>query len=905
MPGYQFSAESNAVIGAAKGLAAARESDRLGPLHLWEALLLGCPDILDAVREALLEVPSGPLPAPIEAQRRLDTELAAALKRARVLAEQYPLSEAYEITPRHLEVGLLGAPQVAALLREPSALAARREEQLQQDAVSGPTTVGHELLADFEPLKAFGRLLTTPDVLRDLPQVFGREEELSQLTSALVKFGRANVIITGPAGVGKTTFVYGLAQLLVSSSVPAPLQGCHLFELNTNALTAGTMYRGQFEERLQQLLDVLVRHREVILFVDEFHAIVGLGTATGQPQGAENVLKNYLASGRIRCIGTTTFEEYREFIEADAAFERRFTQIRLREPDREGTMRVLQGLREPLEKHYHLSIDDELLALAYDLSERYLKSRNQPDKAVDLLAEAGARRCIIGGGEQLLAEDLQHAASQLGGGVPVRETEQDRNLLRRLEQSLNERVLGQSEAMAQVARGVIGARGLTRDPNKPRGVFLFAGPTGVGKTLTAELLAQILFGSADSLVYLDCADLADGQTAVSELRGVSRWYVHSEQGGRLTSPVWERPYSVVLLDEIEKAHPSVWNALLPVLDEGRLEDARGRVVDFTETFLILTTNSCSELLSSRPQQRIGFRSLPEMERQDPAALEALRSALVADGFPREFIGRIHRIVVFTPFDRAQRLRIVNQRLEKLAARLSETEGKRLVWDDAVAAALEAAADAGLGARGLINIVRDRVGAELSQRSVNDPQWPAVDEVRLGVGDEQAVAFQSKVLRGQVLVADDKPRHYERLAAALPEYDWCYADSEETVLAKVEELGDEGVAVILLAVHFGASEPPEGAEGPRILKALRDRGVTTPVVMMTGTSNVAAMAECFKLGAYDYVPKPIELDLVRNVLQRVSGVQRLELQNAAQAAKIEALQGRVTHEYDEGLLQIRL
>lgn len=905
MAGYPLSLETQRIVGGAKRLADEAGDEHLSPGHVWEALLLGDSKLAELVRDHLDDVPAGEFPEPLQSRRHIDSDLQYAMKRAAMLAEQQPVGGRAEITPLHLCIALLGTPQIAGAVREPQRLIEKLEQTLEEAGEGGVVAPPEELVAAFQGLGGFGRLLTAPDVLRTLPSVYGRERELSQLTSALVKFGRANVIIVGPAGVGKTTLVYGLAHSLATRDVPKPLRGGHLFELDTNALTAGTVYRGQFEERLQRLLDTLAAHPQVILFVDEIHTLVGLGTAEGHPHGAENVLKNWLATGRIRCIGTTTYEEYRRFIEADKALERRFSVIRLGEPDYEATMVVLRGLRPRMEEHYGLRIPEALLDLAYELSERYLRSRNQPDKSVDLLAEGAARRCVLGQGDAVTPDDLSSAASELSGGVPIRETAAERQMLAQLEDDLREVVVGQDAAVAQVARGVIAARSLTRDPGRPRAVFLFAGPNGVGKTLTAQALARLLFGRDDALVRVDCADLTDPFHAVEELRGVSRWYVHSEQGGRLTSPVWERPYSVVLLDEIEKAHPLVWNALLPMLDEGRMEDGSGRMVDFTETYVIMTTNACSHLLDAEAGQRIGFRSMSEVAEEDPKTLERLRRALMEDGFPPEFIGRIHRIVVFRPLDEAQRRVIVQRELETLATRLMENEGKRLIWSEDVVAALAAQADPGIGARGLLNVVRDRIGGELSERSINDPEWERTETVVLALGDDEHVDVRSRPLLGAVLVVDDEIAYYERFRSELPDYDWQFAGGP-TEMRRLLASAETPVSVILLAVDFSGNPPPDDRPGTEILAELRRDHPEVPVVMVTATREPDVIVECFRLGAYDYLLKPVEdPELVRNVLRRISEREQLAARNAAQAERIRTLAGRIHHAYGAEGLRIAL
>src|SRR3954447_25731338 len=538
-------------------------------------------------------------------------------------------------------------------------------ETLQQAAVGGgssPTGTGKPP-SNTPTLDEFGRDLT--EMARDgqIDPVIGREEEIEQTVEVLSRRRKNNPVLIGEAGVGKTAIVEGIAAQIVEGDVPETLRDRRLVEIDLTGLVAGTRYRGDFEERLKKVIDEIREHSdEVIVFIDELHTVVGAGASEGSG-GAGNMLKPALARGELHIIGATTLDEYRRNIEKDAALERRFQPILVAEPSIEDTVQILRGLRDRYEAHHQVRFTDEALVAAVELSDRYIADRHLPDKAIDLIDQAGARvrrrvrtpATDLRGLErelsrlqrekdQAVAAEQYELASQLrdqvaeaqrrldqarnGGGdtgvpcvrvediaavvsratgIPVsRLTQEEMERLLDLEQHLHQRVVGQDEAVRVVAEAVRRSRVGLGDPDRPIGSFLFLGPTGVGKTELARALAEALFGDVDRMIRLDMSEFQERHT-VSRLVGSPPGYVGYEDAGQLTEAVRRRPYSVVLLDEIEKAHPDVFNTLLQVLDDGRLTDSQGRTVDFKNTVLIMTSNLGSELIVGR-REPLGFGS---------------------------------------------------------------------------------------------------------------------------------------------------------------------------------------------------------------------------------------------------------------------------------------------------------
>jgi ATP-dependent Clp protease ATP-binding subunit ClpC len=584
-------------------------------------------------------------------------------------------------------------------------------------------------------LDSFGRDLTELASNGELDPVIGREDEIERLIQVLCRRTKNNPVLLGEAGVGKTAIVEGLAQKIVNQDVPDLLHDRRLVVLDLAMMVAGTKYRGQFEERIKAVMNEVRRARNVILFIDELHTLVGAGGAEGAID-ASNVLKPALSRGEIQCIGATTFDEYRKYIEKDAALERRFQSIPVEPPSAEETLAILKGLRERYATHHRVTITDEALGAAVELSGRYIPGRVQPDKSIDVIDEAGARVRLksmtkppdladleeeievlsIKKDEAVKAADYERAAelrdkaeklrkqkeklqqewrermNQVGGvvdeeviaevvskmtGVPLTRLEKEESeRLLQLERELHKMVVSQDEAVKAVARAIRKARSGLKDPARPMGSFIFVGPSGVGKTLLAKALAEFMFGDADALVYLDMSEYMEKHN-VSRLIGAPPGYVGYEEGGQLTERIRRRPYAVVLLDEVEKAHPDVFNMLLQIMEEGRLTDSFGRHVDFKNVILIMTSNIGAELIKGG--QSFGFGKRDEV--QD---YERIKSALMSECekfFRPEFLNRLDEIIVFRPLVKDDLYLIIEIELKKVRQRL-ESKGMRLELDQA-------------------------------------------------------------------------------------------------------------------------------------------------------------------------------------------------------------------------------
>src|SRR5919112_2092966 len=450
-----------------------------------------------------------------------------------------------------------------------------------------------------------------------LDPVIGRSEEVEMTVEILSRRTKNNPVLIGDPGVGKTAIVEGLAQRIVNDEVPETLAGKRVLQLDLSGIVAGTQYRGQFEERLKKVIDEARENPEgQILFIDELHTVVGAGAAEGS-MDASNMLKPALARGELHVVGATTVDEYRKNVEKDAALERRFQPVLVGEPSVDDTIDILRGLKDRYEAHHRVKITEEAIIAAAELSDRYIADRFLPDKAIDLrdrvealrseLEEArGGRRPVA----EVTAEDIAEVVSR-ATGIPVSQlTEEERERLMRLEEQLHERVVGQEEAVEAVAEAIRRARAGLSDPNRPIGSFLFLGPTGVGKTELARTLAEALFGEEAAMVRIDMSEFQERHT-VSRLVGAPPGYVGYEEAGQLTEAVRRRPYSVLLLDEIEKAHPDVFNILLQILDDGRLTDSQGRTVDFKNTVIIITSNMGAERIQAHARRNESFEELKE------------------------------------------------------------------------------------------------------------------------------------------------------------------------------------------------------------------------------------------------------------------------------------------------------
>ncbi|MGY1706980.1 ATP-dependent Clp protease ATP-binding subunit [Geodermatophilus sp. SYSU D00697] len=666
-------------------------------------------------------------------------------------------------------------------------------EALQQAATGGaqpgagrPGGGGGQPPSNTPTLDEYGRDLTEMARNGQIDPVIGREPEIEQTVEVLSRRRKNNPVLIGEAGVGKTAIVEGIAAQIVDGDVPETLRGRRLVELDLTGLVAGTRYRGDFEERIKKIIDEIREHSdEVIVFIDELHTVVGAGASEGSG-GAGNMLKPALARGELHIIGATTLDEYRRNIEKDAALERRFQPILVPEPSVEDTVQILCGLRDRYEAHHEVRFTDDAIRAAVELSDRYITDRHLPDKAIDLIDQAGARvrrrvrmpptdlRGLEQEVEQLqrekdqaVAAEQYERASELrdqlaaaqarleqarGGGtrssipevgvediaevvsratgIPVNQlTQEEMQRLLRLEEHLHERVVGQEDAVRVVAEAVRRSRVGLGDPDRPIGSFLFLGPTGVGKTELARALAEALFGDEDRMIRLDMSEFQERHT-VSRLVGSPPGYVGYEDAGQLTEAVRRRPYSVVLLDEIEKAHPDVFNTLLQVLDDGRLTDSQGRTVDFKNTVLIMTSNLGSELIQGR-NAPLGFGA------GDGASSDAgLRDRLMRrlrESFRPEFLNRIDEIVVFSQLEEAQLAQITRLLLEETRRRLSAQDIEVAFSDEAVGWIAQRGFEPQFGARPLRRTIQREVDNPLA-RLLLDGRLASGGRVTVGVRD---------------------------------------------------------------------------------------------------------------------------------------------------------------------------
>jgi ATP-dependent Clp protease ATP-binding subunit ClpC len=579
-------------------------------------------------------------------------------------------------------------------------------------------------------LDQFGRDLTAEAAEGKLDPASGRERELRRVITVLGRRQKNNPVLIGEPGVGKTAIVEGLAKRIQEGNVPTGLRNKRIVSLNIGGMVAGAMFRGQFEQRMKSMLEELRESPDIIIFIDELHTVVGAGAADGAV-GAADMLKPALARGEVRCIGATTLDEYRKHVEKDAALERRFQPVLVDEPSVEEAITMLQAVRPNYELHHSVGITDEAIEAAVKLSDRYINDRFLPDKAIDVMDEAGSmlrleateqgivsptlisdlekeladiqakkeaaanaeeyeRAARMRQQELLVQEKLDKARAESGNlvkllvtpeliarvvetwtGVPVSQMlESERQNLLNLEDDLRKRVIGQNEAIGVVARAIRRSRAGLKDPRRPIGSFLFLGPTGVGKTELAKALAAELFGGEDHMIRLDMSEYMEPHT-VSRLFGSPPGYVGHDEGGQLTEQVRRRPYSVILLDEVEKAHPEVFNSLLQIMDDGRLTDGQGRTVDFKNTVVIMTSNAGSADLKHAAQ--IGFLQ-PRGENARDEQHEAMRSKAM-EGLKRmfrpEFINRIDQVVVFHALGKEELDQILDLMLLQVRGRLSE------------------------------------------------------------------------------------------------------------------------------------------------------------------------------------------------------------------------------------------
>jgi len=730
---------------------------------------------LDGVRTQVEEIigqgqqaPSGHIPFTPRAKKVLELSLREALQ----LGHNY-------IGTEHILLGLIreGDGVAAQVLVKLGADLNRVRQQVIQllSGYQGKEAVTSGGPAEGQPstslvLDQFGRNLTQAAREAKLDPVIGREQEIERVMQVLSRRTKNNPVLIGEPGVGKTAVVEGLAQAIVKGDVPETLKGKQLYSLDLGALVAGSRYRGDFEERLKKVLKEIRTRGDIILFIDEIHTLVGAGAAEGAIDAA-SILKPMLARGELQTIGATTLDEYRKHLEKDAALERRFQPIQVREPSVAHTIEILKGLRDRYETHHKVTISDSALVSAATLADRYISDRFLPDKAIDLIDEAGSRLRIrrmtqppeIRAYDDKIAEVRKEKESAIDGqdfekaaalrdkektlmqekiekekswkagdldvvadvdeeliaevlstatGIPVfKLTEAETARLLRMEDELHKRVIGQEQAIHALSQAIRRTRAGLKDPRRPGGSFIFAGPSGVGKTELSRTLASFLFGDEDALIQLDMSEYSEKHTA-SRLFGAPPGFVGYDEGGQLTEKVRRRPFSVVLFDEIEKAHPDIFNSLLQVLEDGRLTDAQGRVVDFKNTIIIMTTNLGTRDISK--SLSLGFinpdDTVGNYERMKAKVQDELKSH-----FRPEFLNRIDDIIVFHQLTESEIIQIVDLMIDNLENRLKAKEMGIELTSAAKGILAKRGYDPLLGARPLRRTIQREIEDALSEK----------------------------------------------------------------------------------------------------------------------------------------------------------------------------------------------
>ncbi|MCX6398291.1 MAG: ATP-dependent Clp protease ATP-binding subunit [Propionibacteriales bacterium] len=742
------------------------------------------------------QAPSGHIPFTPRAKKVLELSLREALQ----LGHNY-------IGTEHILLGLIreGEGVAAQVLQKLGADLNRVRQQVIQllSGYQGKEATSAGATPEAAPssslvLDQFGRNYTQAAKEGKLDPVIGREKEIERVMQVLSRRTKNNPVLIGEPGVGKTACVEGLAQAIVRGDVPETLKDKQIYSLDLGALVAGSRYRGDFEERLKKVLKEIKTRGDIILFIDELHTLVGAGAAEGAIDAA-SILKPMLARGELQTIGATTLDEYRKHLEKDAALERRFQPIQVAEPTIAHTIEILKGLRDRYEAHHRVTITDEALVAAATLADRYVSDRFLPDKAIDLIDEAGSRLRIrrmtappdlrefddkigevrkrkegaIDGQDFEAAARLRDEEKQLilakaerekqwragdmdvvaevdeeliaevlavATGIPiVKLSEEESTRLLKMEDELHKRVIGQDEAVKALSRAIRRTRAGLKDPKRPGGSFIFAGPSGVGKTWLSKTLAEFLFGDEDSLIQLDMSEFSEKHT-VSRLFGSPPGYVGYEEGGQLTEKVRRKPFSVVLFDEVEKAHPDIFNSLLQILEEGRLTDSQGRIVDFKNTVIIMTTNLGSRDISKGVS--LGFGNAADTQ----GTYERMKSKVqeeLKQHFRPEFLNRVDEIIVFPPLSKEQIISMVDNMIASVELRLRDRDMSLELTQDAKDLLATRGFDPVLGARPLRRTIQREIEDVLAEKMLYGEVGPG-QIVLVGVegeGAEAAFTFQ--------------------------------------------------------------------------------------------------------------------------------------------------------------------
>ncbi|WP_036373242.1 ATP-dependent Clp protease ATP-binding subunit [Micromonospora sp. ATCC 39149] len=763
---------------------------------------------LEGVRQQVEEIigqgqqaPSGHIPFTPRAKKVLELSLREALQ----LGHNY-------IGTEHILLGLIreGEGVAAQVLVKLGADLNRVRQQVIQllsgyqgkEPAAAGTTTGEAAPSTSLVLDQFGRNLTQAAREGKLDPVIGREKEIERVMQVLSRRTKNNPVLIGEPGVGKTAVVEGLSQKIIKGEVPETLKDKQLYTLDLGALVAGSRYRGDFEERLKKVLKEIRTRGDIILFIDEIHTLVGAGAAEGAIDAA-SILKPMLARGELQTIGATTLDEYRKHLEKDAALERRFQPIQVGEPSLAHTIEILKGLRDRYEAHHRVSITDAALVAAATLADRYISDRFLPDKAIDLIDEAGARmrirrmtappdlrdfderiaqvrrdkesaidaqdferaaqlrdkeKQLLGqkaqrekewkaGDLDVVSEvDDEQIAEVLGNwtGIPVYKlTEEETSRLLRMEDELHKRVIGQEDAVKAVSKAIRRTRAGLKDPKRPSGSFIFAGPSGVGKTELSKALAEFLFGSEDALIQLDMSEFHDRYT-VSRLVGAPPGYVGYDEGGQLTEKVRRRPFSVVLFDEIEKAHPDVFNTLLQILEDGRLTDGQGRIVDFKNTVIILTTNLGTRDVAKAVS--LGFQASEDSESNYDRMKQKVNDEL-KQHFRPEFLNRIDDTIVFHQLRQGEILSIVDIMIARIETQLRNKDMGLELTDNAKKYLAKKGFDPVLGARPLRRTIQRDIEDNLSERILFNELIPGQIVVVDCEGDPEDIDKSKLVFRG--------------------------------------------------------------------------------------------------------------------------------------------------------------